>query len=485
MKRLTYTLIVLMTALTHLSAQTTWDFTTVQSADAALLAADNSGNWMKDSKDRWCHVKALSNSPLMANGQELAFGKGLLFSCNANESGNVRLGEGRLWLGGASSPLTIPDLKKGQTISMRYKTSSKDAARGITVPDNLSGTSGFDASLSEQTATGTVIADGSVVLAPTGGVYVYSLTVSEIVNDKAVVVPGTDATLFEDVVNNAVARSSKTNQMQVELNDGSINYYNTANLNAVDFDDSRSTVTITPKSGESDVYYGSVRNIQFAKGVSQGENATITNNGVEITESKGWLESAYVKWAPYEGATSYVVYVKGGQFADWTKIDNMLVRDYGSYGRADMVGLKAASGYAFKVVPVVGEQEDATKASTAEDITVKAYNREGFAHKTWTSGVGAYNNDGTLKSNARVLYVTKNTAKTVKCTVITSEKGATTECTGLQSIIDAYQKGYDSTPLAIRLIGTVNLSDLDHISSSEEGLQIKSNKPENPVNITF
>ena len=484
MKKLTYTLIILMTALTQLSAQTTWDFTTVSNADQSLLNADNSGNWSLDGNSRWCYVGDLNSSPLMANGQELAFGKGLLFSCIANESGNIRLGQNRLWLGGASSPIIIPDLKKGQTISINYKSSSKDAARGIT-PSNLAGTSGFDASLNEQTGTGTVVADGSVTLAPTGGLYIYSLTVSQASDNQTIVLPGTEIDLYQDVVNNTVARSSKSNQMQVELLNGGINYYNTADLSAVDMDDSHSTVTITPKSGESDVYYGSVRSIQFAKGVSQGDNATIINNGVEITESKGWLESAFVKWAPYEGATSYVVYVKGGQFADWTKLDNMLVRDYGTYGRADMVGLRAATGYAFKVVPVVGEQEDASKASTAEDITVKAYDRQGFAHKTWTNGVGAYNNDGTLKSNAKVLYVTKNTAKTIKCTVITSEKGATTEYTGLQSIIDGYQKGYDSTPLAIRLIGTVNLSDLDHISSKEEGLQIKSNNPENPVNITF
>ena len=36
-------------------AQTSWDFTTVSSADQSLLAADESGNWMKDSKNRFSH----------------------------------------------------------------------------------------------------------------------------------------------------------------------------------------------------------------------------------------------------------------------------------------------------------------------------------------------------------------------------------------------------------------------------------------------
>lgn len=53
--------------------------------------------------------------------------------------------------------------------------------------------------------------------------------------------------------------------------------------------------------------------------------------------------------------------------------------------------------------------------------------------------------------------------------------------TGLQSIIDAYSKGKDKTPIAFRIIGKVNLSDLDHISSSAEGLQIKGAM----MNMTF
>ena len=133
----------------------------------------------------------------------------------------------------------------------------------------------------------------------------------------------------------------------------------------------------------------------------------------------------------------------------------------------------------------MGDNEDASKASTAENLTVKAYSREGFAHKTWTKGVGAYNDDGTLKSNAKVLYVTKNTAKTITTDVVTSEKGATTACTGLQTILDAYQKGYDTTPIAFRIIGTISKDDLDHISSSEEGLQIKGKNADSELNITI
>ena len=219
--------------------------------------------------------------------------------------------------------------------------------------------------------------------------------------------------------------------------------------------------------------------------VMYAQDGTIANHGVEITEAKGWNESAYVKWNLYEGATTYHVYVKGGSVGStYTRIDDELVRDYGTYGRADVVGLSADADYALKVVPVIGETEDENKASYATDIQVTPYNREGFAHFQY-SGVGAYKDEGMLKDGARVLYVTRHTAKTVTCAVITNSKGGTTTCTGLQSILDAYQKGYDTTPLAIRLIGKVSLSDLDHISSSAEGLQIKGNAGYNEMNITL
>ena len=223
MKKATYILVLALLSLVglHLQAQTTWDFTTISSADETLLNNDKTGNWTIDSSSRWCYINTLTNQALTASGTELAFAKGLLFSCNANSSGNIRLGQNRLWVGGASCPITIPGLKKGQTITISYKTSSSSAARGIT-PSNLSGTSGMEESTSQQEGKGTVSSDGDVVLTPTGGLYIYSLAVSEVPNDNLVIVPGEEATLYDDVVTGAVARNSKVNQMTVELLNGNI-----------------------------------------------------------------------------------------------------------------------------------------------------------------------------------------------------------------------------------------------------------------------
>ena len=72
---------------------------------------------------------------------------------------------------------------------------------------------------------------------------------------------------------------------------------------------------------------------------------------VEIVEARGWLESAFVTFKPYPAAQGYHVYVKGGDIADYQRLDASLVRNYGSYGRADAVGLRAADDYRLMVVP--------------------------------------------------------------------------------------------------------------------------------------
>lgn len=272
-------------------------------------------------------------------------------------------------------------------------------------------------------------------------------------------------------ITHAVARNSKVNQMCVTTNAGDVKYYNTADLTSVKFEGDKTI--ITPKSGaENDEYNASVQAVSFAKKADQGESGDIDNPAgvIQITEAKGWQESAYLKWVPFEGASSYNVYV------DDKKIDAQLIRQYASYYRADVLGLKAGT-YSVKVVPVNAEGTEITGANTASNLVVKSFNREGFAHFKY-DGVGAYNNDGTLKAGAKVLYITAKTAKTVSTTVNTGKQET---ITGLQSIIDAYSKGKDKTPIAFRFIGKISLSDLDHISSSAEGLQVKGAM----MNMTF
>lgn len=470
MKKMVFTLALLLMSLSAAMAQT-WTFGAMSEDDKALCAAD--ANWVLGT-DRYCYTLALENEALVANGSELAYAKGLKFTAGAPTTkdegkAKVRLnyGNSRLELNGNGIVLTIPSLKAGQKVTVSCCTGKTDVARGLNATNITPVSGSFNATSADKvTNVGTVTADGDVVLTTNvGGMYIYSIKV-ETVGGGSTVTPGST-----DKITNAVARNSKVNQMYVTTKSGDVKYYNTADLTSVKFEGDKAI--IAPKSGaENDEYDASVQAISFAKKADQGESGDVDNPAgvIQITEAKGWQESAYLKWTPFEGASSYNVYV------DDKKIDAQLIRQYKSYYRADVLGLKAGT-YSVKVVPVNAEGTEIAGANTASNLVVKSYNREGFAHFKY-DGVGAYNNDGTLKAGAKVLYITAKTAKTVSTTVNT---GKSETITGLQSIIDAYSKGKDKTPIAFRIIGKVSLSDLDHISSSAEGLQIKGAT----MNMTF
>lgn len=218
--------------------------------------------------------------------------------------------------------------------------------------------------------------------------------------------------------------------------------------------------------------------------------ATNASAAVEITEANGWFEGGHVTWTNLSGADSYNVYCRpeGGSYV---KLDTPLVRDYGTYGRADIVGITAGS-YQFKVVPVNAEGEMTEEAAETALWTAAPYDRGGFAHFATASstfnpanGVGAYKNDGTLKAGAKVIYVYADNAKTITTDVITTSKGGTTTGVGLQNIIDLYEKGYDKTPIDFRIIGAIKAADMDNFSSSAEGLQIKGRGAYSEMNITI
>ncbi len=212
----------------------------------------------------------------------------------------------------------------------------------------------------------------------------------------------------------------------------------------------------------------------FALLVSVFASATVS-----IREVGGWFESGYATFTK-DGSKSYNVYYKAEGAADdaYQRVDGPLVRDYGDYARVDVLGIKAGK-YKFKIVPV-GEDntEKVNEAVESNSFTAIAHDRGGFAHLNYTKGVGAYKDDGTLKADAKVVYITAGNAKTVTC-----ELGGTT-FTGFQGIVNGCNGKYGNTPVAIRIIGMVKLDNMDAIGSSSEGLQIKGKGSYTEMNLT-
>ena len=205
--------------------------------------------------------------------------------------------------------------------------------------------------------------------------------------------------------------------------------------------------------------------------------------GLTLTEQSGWLESAYVEWQPVKNAEGYVAYVKEASASDdaYEKLDDTLIRQYADYWRADALGLKEGS-YVMKVTAVL--KDGKTVSESTSSLEVEKYDRSGFAfseNSKFQTSSGAYNDDGTLKKDAQVIYVTPETAKT--CTAVVNGK----EVTGFQSILDAKQSAgtKDTSPLDFRIVGCVTADDVDHFSSSAEGIQLKGKSAYTEMNITI
>jgi len=211
-----------------------------------------------------------------------------------------------------------------------------------------------------------------------------------------------------------------------------------------------------------------------------------SSGSINIIESEGWLESLYLKWNILDSADSYNVYCKGGSITNWTIIDDPLIRKYETYFRADILGL-AAGNYQVKVLPVNKDGNEYGTETITPLIEVLPHDRSGFAFSPASpnkTASGAYNDNGTLKADAQIIYLTAANAKTIELTVKESDK-KTTLCVGIGDILAKRQKGYDSTPLAIRIIGVITDADMSGQLNSLSLLDLKGNKRGNIANITI
>ncbi len=175
-----------------------------------------------------------------------------------------------------------------------------------------------------------------------------------------------------------------------------------------------------------------------------------TQDNFQVVSSAGGLESVYVEWKNITNVQKYNVYYRENSTATWKSVDGMLVRTYQTYSRVDILGLAAGTTYQVRIVCVSNGQEIA-KEATVTNLVVKNHVREGFGFVNGTSS-GAYNDNGTLKSNAVVLYITNDNKNTVSMNVTGANSNP---CVGLQTILNAFTKKQDTRPLNVRMIGNV------------------------------
>ena len=218
-----------------------------------------------------------------------------------------------------------------------------------------------------------------------------------------------------------------------------------------------------------------------------GTSISAKAEGISLTESGGWFESAYLKWKPVDKAVSYQVSVKPAGAGDsaYVQIDDTLIRKYSSYFRADALGLLAGQ-YTFRLE--VNFASGSSETTVSEPITVKGNSRSGFAFSGESpsqTGSGAYEENGALKNGAQIVYITSATAKTVTLDVIINNSGKKQTATGNGEIMNLRQKGYDKTPLAIRFIGQITGEDMSGQLNSSGYLQVKGKSAYTEMNMTL
>lgn len=178
---------------------------------------------------------------------------------------------------------------------------------------------------------------------------------------------------------------------------------------------------------------------------------------LSVKSYSGYTEGMYAIFTDKEASKVTVEYSFDEE--NWTKVDKELIRQQSSdLTRVDVVGLHTGY-YSLKITSSCGV------VKTLDRIYVNEDDRSGYAHFGRTTGVGAYNNDGTLKDKAVVVYVTDDTKNTVTATY------GNKQYTGLANILKAAKDG--SLALDIRILGEIqttqwNKMDYPGVGSSRE-----------------
>ncbi len=131
-----------------------------------------------------------------------------------------------------------------------------------------------------------------------------------------------------------------------------------------------------------------------------------TASDLKLSYSFAGYECAAFEWEEANISSCKVSYRKKGNDA-YVFVDAPLIRSL-SEGtvRVDIPGLEGGAMYDFRI-------EGSKSSVTVENMQIASYDRSGYAHFGYDKGVGAYNDDGSLKDNALVIYLTEENKNNV------------------------------------------------------------------------
>ncbi len=180
--------------------------------------------------------------------------------------------------------------------------------------------------------------------------------------------------------------------------------------------------------------------------IKNDDNSDIS---LEVYELKGHKEFIQLSFENMPGASYEIGYKKSGMadyiFADERNLVKLsLKNDY------EISGLSAGK-YDICVRKTL---DNKSTSKIFKDINVSAYDRSGYAHFNNNTGIGAYNNDGTLKENTIILNLTNENKNTIEA-VFSDGK-----YTGIADILKYLNRS--EVPVLIRIHGKITTNQWNY-----------------------
>ncbi len=191
---------------------------------------------------------------------------------------------------------------------------------------------------------------------------------------------------------------------------------------------------------------------------TSSNNVTTSNN--DTSSLKPIVDNAITNYGTYgEGmffefketnASKVKVEYKLINESTYQVVDKELIRQKDSSSvRVEILGMKNGT-YDIKITSSLGQNIE------LKNITITNYDRSGYAHFNVNNAIGGYNNDGSVKNNATIVYVNDSNKNTV------TAKIGSKNCTGLAEILKA--QSASSNPLIVRIIGSINAATWNPIT---------------------
>lgn len=171
---------------------------------------------------------------------------------------------------------------------------------------------------------------------------------------------------------------------------------------------------------------------------------------IEVVECNAYNELIQLVFRPLE-STEFEVLYKQEQQTEYGKVASELISisEEGNYV-CRIFGISAGN---YEVL-IKGSNTEGSFEKKLEDLTVSPLDRSGYAHFGNKEGIGAYNDDGTVKENTKIFYVTNDNKNTITATF------GNKTYTGLVAILQNAK--YSTTPLLIRISGKITTNQYEY-----------------------